>query len=59
MKNKNHIFHALYIRNNIAHDHDFLVQLCKMMISSGVFVFFFNFDFSSCWGGKMAKNSPT
>ena len=35
-----------------------LVHICKMMISPGGFLFFLNFDFLGCEGGKRAKNSP-
>ena len=33
----------------------FLVNLCKMMISQGVFFIFLDFDFLGCQGGKIAK----
>ena len=34
----------------------FVVHLCEMMISSGIFLFFQNFGFLGCYGG--AKNGP-
>ena len=35
----------------------FLVQMCKIMISpEDFFIFFQNFDFPGCYGGKRAKN---
>ena len=37
----------------------FLVHLCKMMITPGIFSIFQNFDFLCCWWGKSAKNGPT
>ena len=36
----------------------FLVHLCKMMITPGIFSIFQNFDFLCCWWGKSAKNGP-
>ena len=36
----------------------FLVHLCKLIIPSGIFSFFWNLLFSGCYGGKRAKNSP-
>ena len=48
-------------RNNVAYDHIwswFLVHYSKMMISSGFFSLFLNFDFLGYSGGKSVKNSP-
>ena len=36
----------------------FMVLMCKMVISPGVFSFFQNFDFFDCQRDKRAKNGP-
>ena len=36
----------------------FMVHMCKMIISPGLFFNFQNFDFPGCQGGEWAKNGP-
>ena len=36
----------------------FMACMCRLIISPGVFSFFQDFDFLSCYRGKWAKNSP-
>ena len=62
MGNKKYIYHAPYLRNSIAYDHDFWCTCVKMMITPGGFlsVLFFNFDFLDFLrggGSKRAENS--
>ena len=62
MGNKKYIYHAPYLRNSIAYDHDFWCTCVKMMITPGGFlsVLFFNFDlldFLRGGGSKRAENS--
>ena len=61
MKRNNYIRHMSYLRNSIAYDYDFLVHLCKMMISVSVFFYFFKiFIFWAVIGlkgQKMAQNN--
>ena len=57
MKRNNYIRHMSYLRNSIAYDYDFLVHLCKMMISV-FFLFFQNFYFLGCYWVKRTKNGP-
>ena len=48
-----------HLRNSIAYDHDFWYICVKWRyLQEFFFSFFSNFDFSSCLGGKSAKNSP-
>ena len=51
MKNNNYICHALCLRNSLAYDHDFWCTCVKWWYLQVFFSFFFNFDFSSCFGG--------
>ena len=36
----------------------FMPLVCKMIMSLGVFLFFHNFNFFTCWWGKRAKTGP-